>query len=128
MSKAKKAESAPFEVSRGDLRAATVGAKIELQSEIVEFKGLKYELRQPSLRERKQLRQKIFNEDGTVDVFEAMIWLTIWQTYIPGTNERVFDEVDYEMFLNNPSGSFVDDFGTKIVMMSNLDLDNIRKN
>ena len=124
---ATKATAVPEMSLRDQLRASTVGKRIELKRKIVEWEGKEYELRQPNLRERKRLREKILTDTG-VDIFDAMVWLTIWQTYVPGTDERVFDDTDYEIFLNNPSGSFVDNFGSEIVLMSNLDLGEIRGN
>jgi hypothetical protein len=115
-------------VTRDDLRAATVGAKVVLKKETVEWNGLKYEIRQASLAERKLLRQKVFSEDGSIDIFETLVWLVIRQTYVPGTDDRVFEETDYDIFMNNPAGTFVDEFGEIAAKINNLDVEGIAKN
>jgi hypothetical protein len=113
---------------RDELRAATVGAKKVFRTKSVEWNGLKFEFRQPSLAGRRKLRDKALDDGGMIDIFEALVWGVIWNTYVPGTDELVFEETDYDSLVSTPPGGFMDEFAVEIAELYNLDAASIGKN
>lgn len=111
---------------RDDLRAATLGAKAEFKKEIVSFGGVELELRQPSVKQRKDLFKRCMDENGRVEAMEYLTWGVLYCTFVPGTNERVYDDTDYDALMEKPSGGFLDKFGAIIGALMNVD-DDIEK-
>jgi len=98
---------------RDILRAKTVGAKKQFKSEIIEWNGEKFEIREPSVRQRAKILQASGAQSldpNDIDLAKFQTLAVIYCTYIPGTNERVFEEGDLEALMEMPSGTFVDDF------------------
>ena len=108
---------------REALRQKTVGAKKEYKSKILDFDGIDVEFRQPSLKVRKKIGDRAKKNDGTFDVIDAMIWNVIYSTYVPGTNELVFEEGDYENMAEQSEGSFVTRFATEILELAAVETD-----
>jgi hypothetical protein len=67
-------------------------------SEKVMFFGVEIELRQPTLGDVLSAKQ---NQDPTAAVIETLIR----QAYVPGTDERVFEEADTSELLLKPFGA-----------------------
>lgn len=105
---------------KNNLRAITVGADPDFRSEIVEWKDQKFEIREPSV----ATRGKIISKSGirvgsggnidenSMDFSQSQVYAVIYCTFIPGTDDRVFDEKDAPMLRNQPAGSFVDKFSS----------------
>lgn len=106
---------------RDKIRSATLGKKTQFRSKIFEYEGFEVEFRQPNLRDRKALLDHAKNGKGEFDMIEFIVWSVILNTYIPGTNEKVFDENDYEVMMQQNTGSFVDQFGTEISELMNTE-------
>lgn len=104
---------------RDQIRAATVGAKPEFKSEVVEYAGIEVEIRQPSQKDRKELMKKCQDKDGRLDPLEFTVWAVIRNTFVPGTNERVFESGDYDKMIEMPAGGFIDQFGEKAMDLFN---------
>lgn len=81
------------------------------------------EVRQPSLVQR----NKLVKGAGD-DQMRLVALLTISQVYVPGTNERVFEETDYDSLLETPAGGFVDQFAEVAMELMNLNVEEQRKN
>ncbi len=113
---------------RDELRAITVGSKKDFTSKTVKFKGKEFEIRQPSIKDRKNLRKYSVDENGDWDVLEALMWMVIFHTYVPGTNERVFEEQDYEELSSMPTGGFIDAFAEVAAKLLNVDAKALEKN
>lgn len=104
------------------IRAATIGAKKQFKTKICKIGGEEVELRQPSLK----LRQMIFNKskvDGEVDLFEFTLYGVIFSAFIPGTQDRVFTEADYDTLKEMPTGDWMDELGAAVVELMNVDAD-----
>lgn len=99
--------------ARNKIRAATIGAKKNFRSEVVEYNGVEVEIRQPTVRARKTLYNECRDKDGNVDPMEFLVWCVVHCTYVPGTDDLVFEVGDHEAMLDQPAGSFVDQFGEK---------------
>lgn len=100
---------------REKIRSKTLGADKHFRSEIVKWDDIEVELRQPSNKARRNLLQKAKDESGNIDPLEFLVWATIEGTFVPGTNEKVFDDGDYDALMEQPVGSFLDVFGEKAV-------------
>ena len=105
---------------RDKLRSKTVGAPKNFKSTTVEIDGEEFEIRQPSVKER----MDIFNhssKDGGVNALDFQLWSVIRTCYVPGTNERVFEDSDYSVLADQPAGSFLDKLGEAAMTMLNLE-------
>ncbi len=116
---------------RDRLRAKTVGAKKKFPSEILEHDGEQYEIRQPSVANRAAIMKKARIQTGDVeqlDIAALQIWAIIKCTYVPETNERVFEDSDAQNFLDGPGGLFVDKFAAVAMRLMNVEAEGIEKN
>ncbi len=113
---------------RDELRARTLGSKKVFNKKIIKHNGRNYELRQPTLAQRAELRRKVLDYEGNFDVFESLIWMVVFYTYVPGTDELVFEEADYDILRSFPSGSWVDEFSDAASSLINIDISAITKN
>jgi len=83
--------------------------------------GQEIELRPPSVKDAIEMAESQ-NDAG------VLVDLLIRYAYVPGTNERVFEEGDREIINNWPVGSWIKEFMDKMNKLSNLDLEEARKN
>jgi len=99
---------------RDKLRAKTLGSGIKRKREIVKIDGEQFEVRQPSVAQRSSImsaaKPRVDETDGTttVDIGMMQVQSVICCTFVPGTNEYVFDAEDVEQMLESPAGSYVD--------------------
>ena len=113
---------------RDELRARTLGSKKVFKSKIIKHNGQKYELRQPTLAQRSELRKRVLDDEGNFDIFESLIWMVVFYTYVPDTDELVFEEADYDILRSFPSGSWVDEFSDAAASLININAKEIAKN
>jgi len=96
--------------TKNDLRSLTVGGKKNFRKKVVEIDEAKFEVRQLSVGDR----QKIYDKSSKGDKISSsdfLVWSVIYCTFVPGTEEKVFDDADYESLMAQPSDSFVDKLG-----------------
>lgn len=108
---------------RDQLRAKTVGAKKQFRTELVTIDGETFEVRQPSVAERSKIVKQAKVQTGDterMDMAELQIWATILLTYVPGTEERVFEDGDYDALAAQPAGGFVDEISKVALQLMNL--------
>jgi len=112
---------------RDKLRTSTLGAKTPFKKEIIEYDGNEYEIRQPTIRDRSELIDKCSKIDmmgnSKIDNMEFALWCVIRNTYVPNTNERVFDDQDYDVLSKMPTHCFVDHFSDVATRMLNVEID-----
>lgn len=119
---------------KSTLREITVGKKPSFKTEIVEYEGNEFEIREPSVFVRGQIMNKSgmginTNADNPdINFSNAQIASVIYCTYVPGTDERVFSEKDVPMLKEQPSGSFVDEFSTIAMRLMNRNAEDDAKN
>ena len=82
--------------TKDSIRSAVLGAKPS--SEVIEVFGIKMEIRQPSL-------GSVLDNEQTTDRKEAATDMLIRYAYVPGTDDRIFDEADRDGLLGVPFGS-----------------------
>jgi len=106
---------------RNDLRKYLLASK-PFKTEKVTLFGQEIELRQPSVRDAFALAQeKDENSQLLVDIL-------IKYAYVPGTDERVFEEGDREAILQWPVGDWVKELTDKFISLSGVDVEEARKN
>lgn len=110
-------------MSRDNLRSAILSSGASFKKEIVEYNGSKYEVRQPSRGGRSDLFEKCKGENGELKGFELTIWATIYNTYVPGTNTKVFEDEDYAALNSLPAGGILDKLGIVATGLLNADED-----
>ena len=108
---------------RDKIRSVTLGKPVQFKSKKFEYEGIEVEFRQPNLKDRQLLINKARNKDGEFDFIEFIVWSVISNTYVPDTNEKVFDESDYDVMVKQNSNSFVDKFGGEIAELMNVEED-----
>jgi len=99
-----------------------MGAKSEFKNKIVKYKGIEVEIRQPSYKARKEVMQRAMEGDK-INTLEFLVWAVIENTYVKGTNERVFEDTDYDSLVEKPVGGFMDKFGEVAAELMNVEED-----
>jgi hypothetical protein len=107
--------------NRDDLRSAILGVRPEFAKEIVEYKGNKFEVRQPTNKARRDLFKKAIDENGKIDMMEFVVWAVIYNTYDPESGKTVFEDTDYDVFINMPSGGVLDKLGEVASRLLNVE-------
>lgn len=82
-------------LTRDQIRAELIGKKHKGKTKLVTLFGVEIELRQPTLATILDARDIESERDRTASVF-------INYAYVPGTDERVFEDTDKESILNWP--------------------------
>ena len=113
---------------RDELRAKTLSDAPKFRHKIVEYKGERYEIRQPTVRARMEIVKRGVSGTGIVDGLVVMVWAVIYNTYVPGTDERVYDESDYDVLVARPAGGFIDSFGEVAADLMGTSTTDIKKN
>lgn len=94
------------------IRDKLLGTSPTFKSVKVEWEGTKVEIKQPSRKDWKALVKKS-TVKGEIDNVEFLTWAVIYNTYVPGTDERVFGPEHYDMIMAMPMGGFLEEFGNK---------------
>lgn len=102
------------------LRSVTVGAPKNFKTEIIEFEGQEFELRQPSIKVLQTIAEKS-ESDGSVGMIDLGIWGMILCTYVPGTNDLVFEEGDYKEIISHPKSKFIEELSSKAIELISID-------
>jgi hypothetical protein len=119
--------------TRDTLRNALLGKKHTFRRTTVTDKetGAVYEVRQPSIKERSDLRKEVTtitpgkgNSGGIdFDFFRFMIMAAVRFTVVPGTDERVFCDEDFDALVTAPAGDFIDELAQAAANLCNVDED-----
>jgi hypothetical protein len=124
---------------RNKLRSATLGNVRAFRSQVVKVSNsvdgvveeLDVEVREPSV----ALRARILKEAGVqggdatrIDLAKLQVEAVMLCSYVPGTAERVFDDVDRDALLALPPGGFLDAISAVAMRFLNIDEDDIKKN
>jgi len=109
------------------IRAVTLGAKTQFKKKVFNYNGVDVEFRQPNLKERKVLLNKAKDAKGDFDLTEFLVWSVITNTYVPGTNQKVFTPEDYDAMMEQNGGSFVEVFGNEIAALMSAEDEDVKK-
>lgn len=95
---------------RDAIRSALFSGAPQFRSQSVELpSGIEVEVRQPTIRVRRELFNQCMDASGNLDANDFLIKSILKNTFVPGTkDQRVFDDADYDSILNQPTGGWVD--------------------
>lgn len=85
---------------RSQLRSRVLQSK-KRESRILDFFGDEIEIRQTSVSE--------LMDAGNFDDREAIVRVLINQAYVPGTDQKLFEEADLDSLMSMPSGKWISD-------------------
>ncbi len=105
-------EAAP---NRKALRDRLLGKKHEPKSQLVTLFGEEVEIRQPSLSTMLETRADENNQD-------AVLNMIIRYSYVPGTDEQLFEEADKDTIRNWPFGEDLLEFQQAIAKLTGVDI------
>ena len=124
-------------MSKSKLRALTLGKKKSFEKRIVEIEGAEFEVRQPTIGQRGEIRNKSMKIDADAeeegesnvkfDMFSFLICAVVELTYVPGTDERVFGDEDYEELKSLPAGGWFDKLTKEAADLCNVKDDEVKK-
>lgn len=98
-------------------------AKSRFQRKVVDFQGVDIEVRQPSLGQIMGAQENESNTEGTIK-------LAIEHCYVPGTEEKIFDDADKDSLLALPFDQGMANINQAIADMTGISLteDDAEKN
>jgi len=105
-------------LTRDQIRAALIGKKHKGNTELVTLFGTEIELRQPTLGTILDARAEDDEKTRTANVF-------IDYAYVPGTDERVFEDTDRDTILNWPFNEDLVEVQVVIAKLTGVDLADI---
>lgn len=106
--------------TRTQLRDGLLGNVPKPKTKTVPLFGMSIELHQPTLR-------SILDNQGIEDTKQRGTKMIIEYSYIPGTNERIFDDADREMILNWPFTNELIDLQMSIAELTGVDTTDAEK-
>ena len=110
--------------ARGSLREAIFAASNrELQSIKLTIFGQEVEVRQPTVKQITALAKR-----AQVEGSSAIINILTEYCYVPGTNEKVFEDGDAEALMELPSGKWLTDLNAAVSTLSGVDVAAAEKN
>ena len=124
---------------RDELRKATLGTKVEFRKKVVNYNGMDFEIRQPSVKARSELFKRCTDDKGKVDLMNFLTWSVIFNTYVPDdakdadgnpspdAGKLVYEEGDYATLVEKPAGGFMDQFGEIASELMNVNEDSVGK-
>jgi|SRR6056297_941726 len=127
---------------RNKIRSNTLGKTSKFASKLMMIGDVEVEIRQPSVGTRSILMKKSrdtksseINADvsaadvlDSIDYGKMQVLSVIYCTFVPNTDERVFDEQDYKALINQPAGGFVDDISAIAMEFMNAEPEAEAKN
>lgn len=117
-------------MNKEELRNGILGASTKFARESITdpATGVTYEVMQPTVRQRAEIRSKSIKEGTTdVDVYEFQVLAVIELTVVPGTKERVFERSDKDVLYSLPTGGFIDDLFALAFNMCLVSDDSVKK-
>lgn len=111
-------------VTRDSLRAKIFASEnLKPGSRIITLFGEKVEIRQPTIAQISKMSKASVDEKVS-----PLIRIITEYTYVPGTDERVFEAADAEALSAMPSGKWLSDFNTAMEELSGVDVKGAEKN
>lgn len=113
--------------ARDEIRSRTLGASKVFKSRIVEYNGIKIEIKEPSVEGWSDIINHA-HQEGEISFKEFLIWSVISCSFVPGTDVRVFDQSDYNGLKTQPKSGFVGEFSEIANELMALDTEQVEKN
>lgn len=112
----KEEEAPPKRLSRDEIRATVLGKRQEPKYEVVSLFGTDIELRQPAFGDMLDAREIGDTKTRTIE-------LIIQYAYVPGTDERIFEDTDRDVILDWPFGEDLVEVQSAIARLSGIDIE-----
>lgn len=119
---AKRPKKKANNLDRNEIRSQIFGAAVT-KTRIVEFFGAKVELRQPTTSRVLDLRRLSVDEPG-----RAAAEMIVNYTFVPGTDEQVFETADVDNIMNMPFGADMSRMQKAITELTDIDVSDAGKN
>ena len=103
------------QLTRDQVRAQLIGKKHKPKSTLITLFGVEVELRQPTLAAILNAREEESEQKRTTDVF-------LNYAFVPGTDEKVFEEGDRDTILNWPFTEELVEVQIAIARLTGIDL------
>ncbi len=124
---------------RNKLRSATLGNVRAFRSTVVKVslpnehgvEELEIEVREPSVATRARIMKEAGVQSGDMarlDIARLQVEAVMVCSFVPGTNDRVFDDIDRDALMQLPPGGWIDALSAPAMRFLNLDEDDIKKN
>jgi len=114
---------------RDKIRSATLGNKTQFNSKIVKYNGVEIEVRQLTLKEKTDYYSNCLDEKTQLpNPLKLQVLGIILSCYVPNTNEKVFEDSDFDVLSNDVAGGYTDELFLAFNELSNLNLDEAKKN
>lgn len=117
---------------RQEIRDAIFNAEnSKPKSRVIDFLGAKIELRQPTLVSLSQMRSVAdvkSEQDPDRPEEISLVRMVISNTYVPGTDELVFTDDDYEMLSKLPFGPDLNRLSAAVNELTGIDVREMAKN
>jgi len=119
--------------NREDIRKATLGGDIsKVAKKVINIPGTdkKVEIRQLTLLEVKKLSEKVLDDKdkSKTDAVKLIAYTVIACVYEPGTENRIYDDSDFNVIVNTPSNGVFDNLYSEISDLSDISLKEAKKN
>lgn len=106
--------------ARNRIRSQVFSGKKFKKKEIDLF-GEKVEIRQPTV-------GMVLAAQQEQDRRKALVQMLVRYCYVPGTNERVFEETDFDAIMELPVGEWFTTLNNAIIELSDIDVGSAEKN
>ena len=106
--------------TRDELRAILIGNKVKPEFELITIFGVEVEFRQPSFGDLMKVRE--IGDEGT-----RAVEMIIQYAYVPGTNDRVFEDSDRDIILGWPFGKDLVKVNSVIAKLTGIDIEAIEE-
>lgn len=115
------------------IRAKTVGSSKVFKFKMVQFDEMEIEIREPSVRDWGKIMKAVMSmnsEEGSnkMEYDKYLIWSVIYCAFVPGSDEKVYEDTDYDALANFPRSGFVGEFSEIAMDMMNSDSEQTEKN
>ena len=110
--------------SRDNIRSKIFNAKNKhRKSKVIDFMGEDVEVRQPTVKQVQELAKEARKEDS-----DAVLLSIMEYCYVPGTDDKVFEDADKDGLLDLPVGEWLNNLNQAIEEMTGVDVRMAEKN
>lgn len=107
---------------RDELRAAIFDSKSkQRKSKEIELFGQKVDIRQPTVGQVSKMANR-------TDNVSAIVQILIEYAYVPGTDDKVFEDSDRDSLMDMPTGKWLDDLNKAITELTGINVETDVKN
>ncbi len=111
-------------VSRDSMRAKIFSGKNKhRKTKIIDFMGEDVEVRQPTVKQVQELAKEARKEES-----DAVLLSIMEYCYVPGTDDKVFEDADKDNLLGLPVGEWLNNLNQAIEEMTGVDVRMAEKN